>query len=85
MRPVKVGVARCTVMPLELVDVLESWCRLDPEKFPLDMIEYDVDVLIIGGGGAGPSAALMANENGADDLLATKLRLGDANTMMAQG
>ncbi|UCD12957.1 MAG: FAD-binding protein, partial [Thermoplasmatales archaeon] len=46
---------------------------------------YDVDVLIIGGGGAGASAALIVQENGASVLLATKLRLGDSNTMMAQG
>ena len=31
------------------------------------------------------SAALLARENGAKVLLATKLRFGDANTMMAQG
>jgi succinate dehydrogenase / fumarate reductase flavoprotein subunit len=85
MRPIKVGVSKGAVMPHELVDVLESWSRLDPDKFPLDKIDYDVDVLIIGGGGAGSSAALMANAQGTNVLLATKLRLGDANTMMAQG
>jgi succinate dehydrogenase / fumarate reductase flavoprotein subunit len=37
------------------------------------------------GGGAGASAALLAQENGAQVLLTTKLRFGDANTMMAQG
>ena len=42
-------------------------------------------MLVIGGGGAGASAALLARENGAEVLLATKLRFGDANTMMAQG
>jgi succinate dehydrogenase/fumarate reductase flavoprotein subunit len=43
------------------------------------------DVLVIGGGGSGASAALLAQANGADVLLTTKLRFGDANTMMAQG
>jgi succinate dehydrogenase/fumarate reductase flavoprotein subunit len=43
------------------------------------------DVLVIGGGGSGASAALLAIEHGADVLLTTKLRFGDANTMMAQG
>jgi succinate dehydrogenase / fumarate reductase flavoprotein subunit len=43
---------------------------------------------VIGAGGAGLSAALLANENGiaADQiLLIQKLRLGDANSKMAQG
>jgi len=44
-----------------------------------------VDVLIIGGGGAGSAAALEAKAAGANVLLATKLRLGDANTVMAEG
>jgi len=44
-----------------------------------------VDVLIIGGGGAGAAAALEAKAAGANVLLATKLRLGDANTVMAEG
>ena len=49
------------------------------------MLNTACDVLVIGAGGAGASAALMARASGADVLLATKLRFGDANTMMAQG
>ena len=45
----------------------------------------DTDVLIIGGGGAGCAAALAAAERGARVLLVTKLRLGDSNTVMAEG
>jgi L-aspartate oxidase len=45
----------------------------------------DTDVLVIGGGGAGCAAALAAAEQGARVLLATKLRLGDSNTVMAEG
>ena len=48
-------------------------------------IDYDVDVLVIGGGGAGASAAIEAHEAGADVMIVTKLRIGDANTMMAEG
>jgi succinate dehydrogenase / fumarate reductase flavoprotein subunit/L-aspartate oxidase len=45
----------------------------------------DIDVLVIGGGGAGCAAALAAAEKGARVLLTTKLRLGDSNTVMAEG
>jgi len=41
--------------------------------------------LVIGGGGAGCAAALHAHATGAKVALATKLRLGDSNTVMAQG
>ncbi len=46
---------------------------------------YSTDVLVVGGGGAGCAAALHAHTHGAKVLLATKLRLGDSNTVMAQG
>jgi succinate dehydrogenase/fumarate reductase flavoprotein subunit len=69
----------------EMVDLLHAKSRLDPDKIDLAKIDYETDVLIIGGGGAGTSAALLAFQNGAKVLIATKLRLGDANTMMAEG
>ena len=51
----------------------------------LSKVDYDVDVLVIGGGGAGASAAIEADEAGAKVMIVTKLRIGDANTMMAEG
>ena len=51
----------------------------------LETPDYDVDVLIIGGGGAGASAAIEADNVGAKVMGVTKLRMGDANTMMAEG
>jgi succinate dehydrogenase / fumarate reductase flavoprotein subunit len=72
-------------VPHEVADLLEARGRIDPDAFDLTRVDHEVDVLIIGGGGAGTSAALMAHERGAKVLLVTKLRLGDANTMMAQG
>lgn len=46
---------------------------------------YETDILVVGGGGAGCAAALVAAERGARVILATKLRLGDSNTVMAEG
>ncbi len=51
----------------------------------LDRTDLAADVLVIGGGGAGCAAALEAQNTGASVLLITKLRVGDANTMMAEG
>ena len=45
----------------------------------------DADVLVIGGGGAGCIAALTASRAGARVLMETKLRMGDGNTVMAEG
>jgi len=85
MRPLKVGPSKGENTPHEYANLFEAYSMMEPDKFDLSKVEYDVDVLVIGGGGAGASAALLAQENGASVLLATKLRLGDANTMMAQG
>ncbi|MFO8060516.1 MAG: FAD-binding protein [Bacillota bacterium] len=84
-RPVKVGPNAGDRMPHELVNCLEGKSRIAPDALSLDRPDYDVDVLIIGGGGAGVAAALVAHEMKADILMVTKLRLGDSNTMMAQG
>ncbi len=69
----------------ELAAVLEARPRLKPELVDLSNPVAECDVLVVGGGGAGASAALLAQEAGARTLLITKLRFGDANTMMAQG
>ena len=71
--------------PRELVQILEAPSLVDADLLSGALPEASCDVLVIGGGGAGASAALLARENGADVLLTTKLRFGDANTMMAQG
>ncbi len=69
----------------EMVDLLEAKSRVEPDKVDLGKADYETDVLVIGGGGAGTAAALMAQEQGAKVIIATKLRHGDANTMMAEG
>ena len=84
MRPIRVGVAKGIRMPNELADVVEGRPHISA-SFDLSQPEFETDILIIGGGGAGASAALLAQENGAKATIVTKLRFGDANTMMAQG
>ncbi|MEM5776717.1 MAG: FAD-binding protein, partial [Anaerolineaceae bacterium] len=84
MRPIKVGPNKGMRMPHELADVMEGR-PLIQSGFDLSQPEMDTDILIIGGGGAGASAAILATDLGARVTLVTKLRFGDANTMMAQG
>jgi succinate dehydrogenase / fumarate reductase flavoprotein subunit len=84
MRAIRVGVSKGQRMPLEMADVVEGRPHVSPD-FDLDDPKVETDVLIIGGGGAGASAAILAQENGAEVIVTTKLRFGDANTMMAQG
>lgn len=85
--PLSVGPNRGERLPVELAEILQAHSRIDPESAApvLSRPKYDVDVLVIGGGGAGCSAALEAQAAGASVLIATKLRVGDANTMMAEG
>jgi succinate dehydrogenase / fumarate reductase flavoprotein subunit len=83
-REIRIGPNKGAPAPLEIADLLEGNSRIDPDRIDLDKIDYDVDVLVIGCGGAGGSASLLAEENGASVLLSSKLRLGDANTVGAQ-
>lgn len=82
---IKVGPNKGQKANKELVHMLHSNSRLLKDHVDLLKLDYDVDVLIIGGGGAGASAAIEAHEAGADVMIVTKLRIGDANTMMAEG
>jgi succinate dehydrogenase/fumarate reductase flavoprotein subunit len=85
MRELRAGPGKGMRTPHELADLLEGHSLLRNVELDLEQVDYDTDVLIIGGGGAGSAAALLAREQGAQVLMATKLRHGDANTMMAQG
>ena len=49
----RVGPNKGGKVPLELAALLEGKPRIDLEKPHLERVDYDVDVLIIGGGGAG--------------------------------
>ena len=82
---IKVGPNKGQKANKELVHMLHSNSRLLKDHVDITKIDYDVDVLVIGGGGAGASAAIEAHEAGANVMIVTKLRIGDANTMMAEG
>ncbi len=81
----KIGPNKGEKVPHELCEMLQAHSRISEGDVDLGDIKYDVDVLIIGGGGAGASAAVEADEAGAKAMIVTKLRIGDANTMMAEG
>jgi len=85
LRQLKIGPNKGERVINEIANLFEAYSQIDPNNFDISEIDCSVDVLVIGGGGAGASAALIAQENGSNVLLATKLRFGDSNTMMAQG
>ncbi|WP_407434898.1 FAD-dependent oxidoreductase [Treponema sp.] len=84
-KEIKIGANKGQKAPIELTDMIEAKSRIDFDKINLSKADYETDVLIIGGGGAGCSAAIEASNRGSKVLLITKLRVGDANTMMAEG
>ncbi len=81
----KVGKNKGDKVLHELAGLLQGRSRILGKDIDLSHPAYDVDVLVIGGGGAGSSAAITAHANGANVMMVTKLRIGDANTMMAEG
>jgi succinate dehydrogenase / fumarate reductase flavoprotein subunit len=87
-RKLKIGFDKGKILYNGIVDLLEAKSILNTKDVDLSKVDYDVDLLVIGGGGAGTVAALFAYENGVKKdkiLIVTKLRHGDANSMMAQG
>jgi len=87
-RELKIGSSAGELMPHEGADTLEAHPVIRPVDIDLSNVAYDVDVLVIGAGGAGLSASLTAIEHGVTPdqiLMIQKLRLGDANSKMSQG
>lgn len=69
----------------EVADLMESRSIIKPDHVDLTKFDYDTDILIVGGGGAGTAAALTASVLGVNVVICTKLRHGDSNTIMAEG
>ena len=87
-RKISIGQNKGDIGPNEVVDLIEAYPLIEEEEIDLSKIDYNVDILIIGGGLAGTSAAIWANNQGIPPekiLLTNKLRHGDANSMMAEG
>jgi succinate dehydrogenase/fumarate reductase flavoprotein subunit len=84
-RKIHIGPNKGEPLTTEVADILESHTRINPKLFDLTIPDYETDILIVGGGGAGCAAAIIARQNGAKSIISTKLRLGDANSMMSQG
>ena len=81
----QVGPNKGEKVPTQLAALLQANSRVKDLKVDLSKVDYETDVLVIGGGGAGASAAIEADNAGASVMVVTKLRMGDANTMMAEG
>lgn len=87
-REISIGQNASEMGPNEIVDLLEAYPLIEPGQIDLGKVDYEVDLLIIGGGLAGTSAALWANNEGIPAekiLLVNKLRHGDSNSIMAEG
>jgi len=85
LREMRLGVNKGEMITNEVVNIMESYPRNKSSEFDLSKVDYETDVLVIGAGSAGLSAAIEADRKGVNTLLVTKLRLGDSNSMMAQG
>ncbi len=87
-RKISIGLNKGDLAANEVVDLLEAYPVIEKEKIDLSKVHYTPDVLIIGGGLAGTSAAIWCNNQGIPTekiLLVNKLRHGDANSIMAEG
>ena len=87
-RVIKIGPNQGEIIITEIADLLESHPLIDLENIDLSHVDNSVDVLIIGGGGAGCVTAIWTNESGIkpdEILVAQKLRMGDSNSIMATG
>jgi succinate dehydrogenase/fumarate reductase flavoprotein subunit len=87
-RAIKLGPNKGDMAPHEVADLIEAYPLIKGDEVDINKPDYSVDLLIVGGGLAGTTAAVWANNEGIDKsqiLLVNKLRHGDANSIMAEG
>lgn len=81
---IKAGANKGEKAPIEVAEILHANSMLSNVYVDVNAPHYETDVLVIGGGGGGACAAIEAKKAGANVLIATKLRMGDSNTVMAE-
>jgi succinate dehydrogenase/fumarate reductase flavoprotein subunit len=87
-RKIAIGQNKGDIGANEVVDLLEAYPLIGNGEIDFSKVDYNPDILIIGGGLAGTSAAIWAHNQGIPAekiLLVNKLRHGDANSIMAEG
>jgi succinate dehydrogenase/fumarate reductase flavoprotein subunit len=87
-RAIALGPNKGDMAPVEVADLLEAYPVIKGNEIDVSKPDYSVDLLIIGGGLAGTTAAVWAHDKGVARekiLLVNKLRHGDANSIMAEG
>ena len=68
----KIGPNKGEKVPTELAEILQAHSRISANCVDLENPDYETDVLIIDGGGAGSSAAIEADNTGAKVMIVTK-------------
>ena len=68
-REILVGPNKGDLAPNEVVDLLEAYPLIDQGEVNLSQIDHEPDILIIGGGLAGTSAALWASDVHGGDVV----------------
>jgi len=87
-RKIALGPNKGDIAPQEVADLLEAYPLIEKQEVDLSHPDYEVDIMVLGGGLAGTAACIWAHEKGVDKdkiLLVNKLRHGDANSIMAEG
>ncbi len=80
----QVGINKGESCHRQLADLLQADSHIEETDLAGSFIT-ETNILVIGSGGAGCSAALTASRQSSNVILTTKLRLGDSNTVMAEG
>ena len=83
-RVIEFGKNKGEKVPEKLAELLNGESETLLNGYAFNKPDYYTDTLVIGGGGAGSVSALEAVKYGSV-ILATKFRLGDGNTVMAEG